>query len=203
MKEILTILALLLSLSASSQAKIGFTAGINKTDGLQKNADFLNIDSRTSFNVGAGIDVRIIDLISVEPLILFSNKGWVFTDSEGFENENSLQYLSAQLLGKLHVLDNVKILAGPEFGYLLKAKTDGENSPLVQIFNEGEAGAIFGVEVTLFDRISLHGKYTFGLNDVLNLDFSDETGNQIGTTDIKNRVIMVGATVYPFKMGVN
>jgi len=203
MKQILTVLALLLAFSASAQVKIGLTAGINKTDGLDKNSDFLMINPKTSYNVGVGLDIKLMDRLSLEPLLLFSNKGWIFENNLGNETENSLQYLSAQLLGKIHIVKNVKILVGPEFGYLLQAKSTDSDDPIVGLFNEGEVGAIFGLEVSFLERISIHGKYTFGLNDVLDFNLTDENGNAIGTSNIKNRVIMVGATIYPFKVSVN
>lgn len=203
MKHILTSLALLICLSASAQVKIGLTAGINKTDGLDKNSDFLQINPRTTFNVGAGIDINISKRLSFEPLILLSNKGWVFEDNLGDETENNLQYLSSQLLAKIHLTNNIKIIGGPEFGYLLQAKSDDASEPVIGIFNEGEMAAIIGLEISLLDKIALHAKYNFGINDVLDLNLTDENGNPVGTSSIKNRAIMVGATIYPFKIQVN
>jgi len=202
MKNILTTLFILMTLSVSAQVKIGFTAGVNKTDGFDKNSDFLMINPRTSFNAGVGLDIKLIDRLSIEPLVLFSNKGWIFEDNFGDETENSLQYLSAQLLAKIHIIKNVKILAGPEFGYLLSV-TGFDEAPDVSLFSDGDVGAVFGLEVSLFERISFHGKYTFGLNDVLDVNLTDENGNAVGTSAIKNRAIMVGATIYPFKVSVN
>jgi len=202
MKQLLTIIALFLTLTAFSQVKVGITAGINKTDGLAKNSDFFKINPRTSFNVGAGLDIKIIERLSFEPVVLFSNKGWIFENNLGDETENSLQYLSTQLLAKIHILKNLKVIAGPEYGYLLQAKSD-DSEQVLGLFSEGELGAVFGLEFTLFERISIHGKYTFGFNDVLNLDLTDENGNPIGSAAYKNRAIMVGATIYPFKVSVN
>lgn len=199
MKQILTALALCLALSASAQLKLGVTAGVNKTDGIDNNSDFLMFSSRTSFNAGIGLDIQIIDRISFEPVILYSNKGWINTDNLGNDTENNLNYISTQLLAKLHILKSLKIIAGPEFSYLLKASSGDANEPILGIYNEGEIGFVVGTEITLFDRLSFHVKYNFGLNDVLNLNLTDVNGNAIGTSDIKNRAVMIGASYYPFR----
>lgn len=204
MKHLLTTLILLSALSiTNAQVKIGFTAGVNKTDGFDRNSDFLQLNPKTTYNLGIGLDMKILNRLSFEPILLYSNKGWILENNLDEEFDRSLQYISAQLLGKIHLTKNLKIILGPEFGYLVSAAADGNTESQLELFSAGEVGAVAGVEFSFLKRFAVHAKYNLGLSDVLNVNLTDEIGNPIGTTSIKNRTIMVGATIYPFKIEVN
>lgn len=198
MKNLLTALILCLAISASSQVKFGITGGINKTDGLDKNSNFLELNPQTSYNIGLALDLKLIKRLSIEPILLYSNKGWTFTNSPLSDPKNVLQYLSTQVIAKLHLTNRIKLIAGPEFSYLLRATSGDSGEQLLDIFSDGDFGVIAGLEISIIEKLSIHAKYNWGFNEVLNVNLTDENGNPIGTSSIRNRAIMVGATIYPF-----
>lgn len=201
MKHLLIIIISCLSFSASAQFKIGVTAGINHASAN----DVLALSPerflpKTSFNLGLAFDINIFKQLSIEPTILYSNKGWFIVDDIGNEIPTYLNYLSTHLLGKIHLDKNIKIITGFEIGYLLRSSSGEAGEPIIGELKKLDMGVITGVAFTFFDIISFHMKYNFGINKILDLDYINRFDVHTGTFEIKNSNLMAGLTVYPFKI---
>ncbi|MEL1242337.1 porin family protein [Flavobacterium flavipallidum] len=153
-KIILTVVAMCaLSFANAQEAKFGLKAGVDfasmhhKFDGTTFN------ESETGFYVGGFADITVSEKFHVQPELLYVSV-------------KDLDQIQVPVLAKIPVVEDLSLLAGPDFGFLLDA---GEG---VKTFN---FGLDLGLSFELNEEFSLDGKYNFGLSNLIeggNSDFS-------------------------------
>ncbi|QCX00479.1 PorT family protein [Aggregatimonas sangjinii] len=106
-------------------AKAGFNISSLRGDypnGIEKKA-------KVGFHIGSLAEYVVNEKIGVQPELLFSRQGVTSkTNNEGFRLTQTtlLNYLNLALIGKYVVLEKLSIEFGPQFGYVLTAKSKWE-----------------------------------------------------------------------------
>ena len=124
------------SLVATAQEeniRFGAKAGVNFAS---INGDETNgVDGRTGFHIGAVAEIPISDKFAFAPELLYSTQGAKVDFREEFfgsvfsqESTTKLDYLNLPLMAKFYVAEGLSIQAGPQIGFLLSAKSDGETN---------------------------------------------------------------------------
>jgi hypothetical protein len=127
MKLLIVILAFTMTTKSYSQTRIGVKAGLNFANMLDKNNDETyssDYKMKTGFHLGATVEFPLAKMVSLEPGILFSTKGFKY-DKEGIKFTGNLNYLEIPINAVVKIdLGSAKLLvnAGPYLGYLLSAK---------------------------------------------------------------------------------
>lgn len=139
-KTTVSLLALLLlgGVSAHAQGlRFGLKAGANLSNlaGDLTNED--RYENKLGFHGGAMLNIGLLDdgFLSVQPEVLFSQKGFQFADTEfnllgnrfKSEGERTYNYLDIPVLLKVKA-SSVYFEAGPQYSYLLKVKDDSRSS---------------------------------------------------------------------------
>lgn len=139
-KTTVSLLALLLlgGVSAHAQGlRFGLKAGANLSNlaGDLTNGD--QYENKLGFHGGAMLNIGLLDdgFLSVQPEVLFSQKGFQFADTEfnllgnkfKSEGERTYNYLDIPVLLKVKA-SSVYFEAGPQYSYLLKVKDDSRSS---------------------------------------------------------------------------
>jgi Outer membrane protein beta-barrel domain len=139
-KTTVSLLALLLLGGASAHAqglRFGLKAGANLSNlaGDLTNED--RYENKLGFHGGAMLNIGLLDdgFLSVQPEVLFSQKGFQFADTEfnllgnkfKFEGERTYNYIDVPVLLKVKA-SNLYFEAGPQYSYLLKVKDDSRSS---------------------------------------------------------------------------
>lgn len=164
-----TMMAILFSFNVHSQdIKIGAKGGVNLAT-LQP--DLNDPATRTSFHLGAMVEIPLMDQLVLHPELLYSAQG--VKDESDDDEIIKLDYLTLPVLARYYVSDAFCIEAGPQFGIVLSAEgeDDGDTFDLKDATKSTDIGLAFGLGYTLDSGLNFGARYYFG-GDV-NDDASD------------------------------
>ncbi len=106
------------------EARESFTQLIDATDG------YISSHNRTAFYVGAGVDIPLGDLVSVEPSLVYTQRGYGLRGNLTI-NDLKIDALNARATSQMHYIDmpvllkvkpaaGLQIFAGPQVSYLVE-----------------------------------------------------------------------------------
>lgn len=152
-----------ITLSIIAILAFGYVSAQETKFGLKAGADFASLhgkdggnsysESETGFYAGGFVDIAVSDKFHVQPELLYVSI-------------NDLNQIQVPILAKFSLVEDLSLLAGPDFGFLLDA-TEGSKSL--------NFGLDLGLSFDLNEIFSLDGKYNFGLSNLVeggNSDFS-------------------------------
>lgn len=216
--KILLIFAIIISSGAFAQSKASFgvKAGISSAgmrgdavNSLNNLLDFsdgmISTKNTTGFFAGAYTAIPIADMISIEPGLYYSQKGY---ELDGKLNLKGAEFLGANAKAKLQSqyvdipvllkanIYGLQLFAGPQFSYLAKAdlKTTAGvlginllNSTInaTSQFNRWDAALVGGIGYSFGNGLNITASYDYGLSKV-------DANKSIGSY---NNVIKVGVGV--------
>ena len=169
MKRILLLTGILFCINLSAQSskreeviKLGVKGGLNLSKFM---GDVQDQKMATSFHLGFLAEIMVSDKFSVQPELLYSAQGCYDGSAPGFRRAK-LNYLTAPLLGKFAITDNLSFEAGPQLGLLLssKLKTNESNNNINNL-KTLDFGLNAGLEYYLSNGVILQGRYNLGLTD--------------------------------------
>lgn len=195
--KILSALALsvLFSIVATnSVAQVGLAIGGKAGVGITtfKGSNLSNIDERTSWLGGAFLNAQISPVFTLQPEILFSQKGADYTAGE-IRESLVINYFEVPVLAKIRLpIGEVffpHILLGPNFAFNTNVKyssVDTGNGTQVNTnepdIRKSDVGGLVGAGIDIETKDSglfftLDGRYGFGFNDVNQSDNAIELKN--------------------------
>ncbi|MEK6481779.1 porin family protein [Catalinimonas sp. 4WD22] len=155
----------LLSLSAAAQITYGLKAGamLSNTITLDEGEiDFTNTDPKLSYLAGGFVLLSFSEKLSLQPELLYVNKGGGKLEDEGAFSDNSyLHYLSLPIMLQYEVVSKLKLGAGPEFSYLLDVG-ESERSGIKDL----DIAVNAGFSYALFQRWLVDLRYSLGVYDI-------------------------------------
>lgn len=166
----------------------GIKGGVNFAS-VTGGEDFKSPDSRTSFHVGALVEIPVADILSIQVEGLYSAQGFKsdFRDTDGDKIEGKLDYINVPVLAKIYIVKGLSLEVGPQFSFLLNDKIDSPFSDdeieladlglKTEKFEFGvAAGITFLTDIGLFAT----GRYNYGVTEI----FKD--------SKLKNSVFQLG-----------
>lgn len=163
------------SQEAGLTPKFGFKAGINFANLYVDNVQ----DENMKVGVVAGFYAKlpIAEGISLQPELLFSNKGAKVTYNNALQGKGeyrfNLNYIETPLTFVFNVIDNFNIHAGGYAAYLASANVknlkDGTITGVTELnaenFNRLDYGLVGGLGVD-FENVTIGMRYNYGLKQV-------------------------------------
>lgn len=153
-KVILSIAAVLVfGFANAQQTKFGLKAGVDFANAHGKMDGISYHQAETGFYAGGFADITVSEKFHVQSELLYVSV-------------KDLDQIQVPVLAKIPVVEDLSLLAGPNFGFLLNA-ADG--------FKTFNFGLDLGLSFELNEEFSLDGKYNFGLSNLIeggNSDFS-------------------------------
>ena len=143
----------------AQRTAVGLKAGINFATIDDKGVD--DNEFILGYHVGLMINAPIALGVSLQPEVLFSLKGSGVPSSE---DNLSLMYVEIPIMGKVKLGEVLNLQLGPYVGALINSKKGNDN--FGDVLKTFDAGVALGLGVALSDRLSLDGRYTYGLTDV-------------------------------------
>lgn len=175
MRKIL-LLFFLFAFAVTAQAQFGVRAGYSSAN--FSNSDFSSIGA---FHIGGYYLVKTsADLVSVEPGIQYSGKGYSTVALDGDEVTEKLGYVDIPVLIRLNLMPALNVFAGPQASLLVSrnyTKGNISNSSLEPVAGY-ELGALVGVGVKVAAGLNLQASYDLGLSSL-----------NYFNTDVSNRVL--------------
>lgn len=188
---ILTVIMIPSSFVIYGQVNFGVKAGVNMAKGSFNDAE-TKFDAK--FNAGVISEVNFNEAFFIRPELAYSVKGWKLTDAS-----LNLHYFNLPILLGFRPIPKLSVVAGPEFGYLLKAerRPDGSSMPGYEKFDYAIA---LGASYRIVRKLSLDIRYTHGFDTLIKATGRDVNNSPTGEVyrDGANRVIFVGLS-YLFK----
>lgn len=173
MKKILFILVscVLFTLSAHAQkVRYGVKAGFSYANVKVKNS---NADDLLGLNAGVFAQYDLSSRFSIQPELLFTQGG-----AKG-DYKLRLNYLTLPVMGKFRIINNLTIEVGPQVGYLISARSDGEN--LTKGFEEFSFALNFGLGYKIMKHILVDIRY---VQDFKNI-------NAVTDVNMKNQMLQL------------
>lgn len=174
-----------LSASQSQELRFGAKAGLNLATFT---GDALTgFDTREGFHIGGLVEIPISEKFSVQPELLYSEKG-----SEFFSTELKLSYLDIPVLAKYHIIKGLSAELGPVASVLLKAEETKRSevkdvSDFTKDFDLGIAGgATYKLDMGIFFSL----RFTKGL---MNISKSNPAEDYESNWKVQNNVFQISA----------
>ncbi len=173
------------SLVATAQEesiRFGAKAGLNLSNISGDGTD--DLDGRTSFHIGAVVEIPISEKFAFAPELLYSAQGASFDDTIlGVEVESTtiLDYINIPLMAKYYVAQGLSLQAGPQIGFLAsaKAKVEGggvdEDTDIKDNVKGIDFGLNFGAGYQLDMGLFFDARYNLGLSDINDFDDGDDS----------------------------
>ncbi|CAA9200784.1 hypothetical protein FLA105534_03250 [Flavobacterium bizetiae] len=171
-KVLLSAIAVMAFMSVSAQeTRFGVKAGLNLST---LTGDAEDAKSLVGFQVGGFAEIKLTDKFAIQPEVLFSTQGAKFDDIEG-DSKTKLNYINVPVLAKYFITEAFSVEAGPQIGFLVSAKSDGED---IKDFTKSvDFGFNLGAGYNFTENLSVGLRYTLGLSPVNDNgdDFEDYT----------------------------
>lgn len=199
MKQIFTLFVLLSMFSfatAQAQTKIGIRAGMNnatwKGDAAQTLNDLVSVtkgyvDTRgkAGFHVGGYVNFPLSEVISIEPGLYYSQKGYALKGDIEISKLNFLgananlevqsHYIDLPLLIKITPVKGFQLFAGPQISYMVKNNMNfnagvlgfsviNRNIDITDQFNNIDAALVGGAGYKFDNGFSITASYDHGLS---------------------------------------
>jgi hypothetical protein len=105
----------------------GLKVGTNYSNVYDSQGEDFVADAKFGLAGGAFVSIPIGSFFGIQPEILFSQKGYKSTGTflgSSYSMTRTTDYLDIPLLVAIKPIENVSILFGPQFSYLMKQKDD-------------------------------------------------------------------------------
>lgn len=163
----------LMAVSASAQLKFGVKGGVNLSN---VSGDVDQNKMKIGFMVGGFANYAINDQLAIQPELMFAQAGCKY-DVDG-DPKLELNYIVLPVMVK-YSFGAINLQAGPQFGYLLSAKEDGDD--VKEFLKSIDLGLNIGAGYQIMENLGVEARYNLGLTNIV-----DE-----GDTEIKNNGIQV------------
>jgi hypothetical protein len=146
---------------------------------------------------GIAVKIDLPNQLYFQPELLYSIRGYRFPPTNfNTGGRVSFGYITVPLLAGYKVSKNFSIMAGPELGYLVRARShfDGTSIDVLQNYRRKfNVDADAGVAYNITRELSLEARFSFGVTALFRGVQTDVNGNEIGTVkDGFHRVLQVG-----------
>jgi len=105
----------------------GLKVGTNYSNVYDSQGEDFVADAKFGLAGGAFVSIPIGSFFGIQPEVLFSQKGYKSTGTflgSSYSMTRTTDYLDIPLLVAIKPIENVSILFGPQFSYLMKQKDD-------------------------------------------------------------------------------
>lgn len=124
----------------------------------------VELETRRSVHIGFLSEFPISKFFSIQPELMYSSQGTSFS-----EDALKLNYFILPIMAKYYFVDQISFEAGPQFGYLLSAKSEfseQDNSDVTYQYRDLDFGVSLGFGYKLNSGINFSLRYYFGLASI-------------------------------------
>lgn len=190
------------------ETRFGVKAGVNMAKFEVGKDDFSpaslapDATSNTSFNAGVFVNIPMSDVIRFQPELLYSGQGSKLSGTvlgTNYQQTANLRYLTLPLMFQAQTSSGFFVELGPQFGYLLSAKTQndaaGANDDKTDIkdyLDKFDFAVNGGIGYMTRIGLGINARYVYGLTNVLDVKNNNSGSTFYTSGELKNRVIQVG-----------
>jgi len=109
------------AMDSRDELSVGIKAGTNYSNVYSESGDGYVADGKFGFAGGVFVSIPLSQLIGIQPELMFSQKGFK-TEGTFFDGKITTNYLDLPIHLQIKPTENISLLAGPQFSYLLSTK---------------------------------------------------------------------------------
>lgn len=180
MKNLITLLLMIIGINISAQNAWGLKAGANLST---INDKFIDYDFKTGLYAGAFYNIKFAKQLAFQPEILLSFQG-AKAKNEAFQEivngntvnlgtydiENELMYLQIPLMLKYYFIPKLNFEVGPQIGFALKNEITLQSPEIgtqnTDVDSNVELGINLGLECEFYEGIQVGFRYNKGLTKI-------------------------------------
>lgn len=152
----------LMAVSASAQLKFGVKGGVNLANNkFEMGGASADTKMKIGFAVGGFVNYAINDQMSLQPELLFLQAGSKVEELDDAKIE--LNYIAIPVMFK-YSFGAMNLQAGPQLGYLLSAKFDGED--MKDDMKSIDLGLNIGAGYQIMENLGIEARYSLGLSNI-------------------------------------
>jgi hypothetical protein len=190
----------------STQPRFGLRAGVNLASleiDDENTTTTYNTNSKTTFHLGAFVNVPIGGMFRFQPEISYVGQGSKITGatitnpSLNGSYELDMHYIAVPLIFQLQTNSGFFVEAGPQIAFLIKAEEDlesGNDADVKDTFRKTDFGLSAGLGYLSRIGLGLNARYVHGLSNVYN---QDDAPASVRDAEVSNRGVQIGL-VYHF-----
>jgi len=172
MKKLLLIAMLFLIVSSGqAQLSFGVKGGINVSNVVGKDVE--GYRSKLGIHLGGFGSLSLTPTLGVQAELLYSSQGAKWDDDD---EKTSLGYIQVPVLVRYNFAGGFYAEAGPQLGFLVKAKDDNEGDvyDIKEYLEKIDVAIALGAGYNLNSNLGVYARYTAGLTK-----FYDEEKNAV------------------------
>ncbi len=194
MKRISTIFCMVFLCSSLSaqQVDFGVKGGVNLATITGDGTD--NLDFRAAGHAGIVFEIGFGEKLALQPEVLFSMQGAKEEATilgQTFESRTNLDYINVPILFKFYPVKGFHVGLGPQFGFLLSAKSkiDGQGEEdLDELMNDVDIALALNLGFKTESGFGVFGRYNLGVVDIFDIEDASEAN--------QNAVIQAGIVLF-------
>ncbi len=158
----------------------GLKVGANGANIMSNQGDF---DPMLGINAGGLAHLHLAKHFAIQPEVVYSGQGGLY-NTLGKDYKINLQYLNVPILFQIMFGSGLRIEAGPQLGFMLKAKVAQSSDDALTVddsFKSTDVGIAFGLSKLFETGFGLDVRYNMGITDISN-----------SSADMKNGVVQAG-----------
>lgn len=171
----------------AQQTRFGIKGGLNVSTLTGEYED--DTKSLVGFHVGGFAEIKVIERLAIQPELLFSAQGARFEGIGNDKYDAKLNYLNIPVLAKFYVTKQFTVEAGPQIGFLLSAKIEGEDAK--DFYKSADFGFNFGAGYNFTDNFSAGIRYTVGVSGVYDNN-NEDLEDYIDSSKNSNLALFLG-----------
>ena len=122
MKKLIVIALLLTAGLASAQSdflRFGIKGGANFSN-VRGNVDQIGFNTKTSYHIGALVEISLLGNLSIQPELLYSVQGSKVEHGTLGKEDFESKYVNLPIMAKFYLIsDRLSVELGPQFGFMI------------------------------------------------------------------------------------
>jgi hypothetical protein len=163
----------LYSVSVNGQTTIGVKGGVSIANVDTKDVPNNGYKPRVGVHEGIYVNRMFNKYFAIQPEVLFSGEGQRYVYNS-VEHTWVLNYIQIPLMLQVYPIKELYLEAGPQVGLLVSSRdkiTNVDHHPDMKAnFATAQFSIATGIGFKLVDRVTIYGRYNFGLTDIMSYD---------------------------------
>lgn len=152
----------------AQQWRLNVSAGIENAKGAVAGISNGPVTARTGLGGGLDLEMNCSPVVSLQAGVHFAQQGFGVAKGDDIASAR-FNTITGSLLLRLKATKNLYFLAGPQFGYVLDAKSTPNGMPeydMGDFINKQDYYAVFGTGYRFNNNIFVDARYQYGFNNM-------------------------------------
>lgn len=152
------------------QPRVGIEGGLSIANTVSSYNSNYSTNSILGFNAGLVAEIPLIYPLSFEPEVLFSQKGYEASTTDGTLTQRN-NYIDVPLLAKFRLVRGFNFLIGPQLNFPITSTTTFNNgfntsseSYYTDTNNKSYVAGVVGFSIDLNPNVDIHARYVIDLS---------------------------------------